>query len=165
MSTRLLTRALGGTLLVLVTLTVLARAGDADALVPPPEGWGAAYERAAIEYWGETPTRCANTDIEFNSELPLRQRLDQREGPVLGQATITSAPGQQCQMWLAPMQEEGIYFRCILFAHEYGHWLGHPDDPSDPRESVLAELLGSYTRDEPCRDLVKATAGQRSSSR
>jgi hypothetical protein len=59
-------------------------------------------------------------------------------------------------MWIAPMQGRGIYFRCVLFAHEYGHWLGYPDSSSDPWRSVSAELLGSYTVDAPCHRLVAA---------
>jgi hypothetical protein len=143
-----------GTLALLAGLGVLGRATRADALTPPPEGWGAAYERAAVEYWGEATTRCASASITFDSPLPESHHLVQEDGRVLGQATITYASGVHCQMWIAPLYGLGIYFRCVLFAHEYGHWIGHPDDPADPRDSVGAELLGSYTRDAPCRRLV-----------
>jgi hypothetical protein len=139
---------------LLVAGGALGGAARASALTPPPEGWGAAYERAAIEYWGEPTTRCASTSVAFDSPLPERHRLDQSDGPVLGRATVTYVPGGHCQMWIAPLAGRGIYFRCVLFAHEYGHWIGLPDDPADPRDSVSAELLGEYTRDEPCRRLV-----------
>ena len=59
-------------------------------------------------------------------------------------------------MWIAPLAHRSIYFRCVLFAHEYGHWLGYGDSPSDPPRSVSAELLGEYTVDAPCHRLVKA---------
>jgi hypothetical protein len=136
--------------------TGLARAGAADAFSAPPEGWGVAYERAAVEYWGEVATRCASTSVEFESSVPLSHQLDQEEGRALGRATVAEAPGQECRMYIAPMRGDSIYFRCILFAHEYGHWLGYPDDPSDSSRSVTAEILGSYTYDPPCRRLVAA---------
>ena len=144
---------------LLAGLGVLGQASRADALMPPPEGWGAAYERAAIEYWGEAPTLCASTSVTFDSPLPESHHLVQEEGLVLGRATITSAPGVHCQMWIAPLHGRGIYFRCVLFAHEYGHWIGHPDDPADPADSVSAEVLGSYTRDAPCHRLVASVTG------
>lgn len=146
-----------GAVALLSSAAGLTQADRASALTPPPEGWGAAYERAAIEYWGESTTRCASTSVDFDSPLPERHRLDQRDGPVLGRATITFVPGGHCGMWIAPLHGRGIYFRCVLFAHEYGHWIGHPDDPADPRHSVRAELLGPDTRDPPCRRLVTAT--------
>lgn len=146
-----------GAVALLLGAAVLGGPTRASALTPPPEGWGAAYERAAIEYWGEPASRCATTDVTWDSPLPERHRLDQRAGPVLGRATITAVPGGPCQMWIAPLRGRGIYFRCVLFAHEYGHWIGHPDSPSDPRDSVRAELLGEYTHDAPCRRLVAAT--------
>ncbi len=133
-----------------------AHAGEARADVAPAEGWGAAYERAAVEYWGESATRCGSTTVDFDSSLPLAHRLEQGRGRVLGRATVAEAPGGHCYMWIAPLAGRGIYFRCVLFAHEYGHWLGHPDSPGDPRRSVTAELLGSYTVDAPCRRLVKS---------
>ncbi len=150
--------------LLLVVIALLACAGlsqasRANALTPPPEGWGAAYEQAAIEYWGEEATHCATTSVTFESSLPELSRLAEREGPVLGRSTIAVAPGADCQMWIAPLEGRGVYFRCILFAHEYGHWIGHPDDPTDPRQSVRAELLGEYTEDGPCRDLVARVQG------
>jgi hypothetical protein len=132
------------------------RAGEADALAPPADGWGAAYERAAVEYWGEAPTRCASTSVDFNSQLPLAHRLEQGGGRVLAQATVAEAPGGRCDMWIAPLPGRGVYFRCVLFAHEYGHWLGYGDSPSDPSRSVAAELLGEYTVDAPCHSLVAA---------
>jgi hypothetical protein len=147
-------RTLIAVLALLAGLGVLGQATRAEALTPPPEGWGAAYERAAIEYWGEASTRCASASVSFDSPLPEGHHLVRGEGMILGRATIASAPGLHCQMWIAPLHGRGIYFRCILFAHEYGHWIGHPDNPTDPRDSVGAELLGSYTRDGPCRQLV-----------
>jgi hypothetical protein len=129
----------------------------ARALTPPPEGWGAAYERAAVEYWGEPASRCATASVAFDSPVPEQHRLAQEEGPVLGRATIAVASGDRCQMYIAPLPGRGIYFRCILFAHEYGHWIGHPDNPADPRGSVRSELLGEYTDDGPCRRLLAAT--------
>jgi hypothetical protein len=142
---------------VFAAFGVLAPTSRAHALTTPPGGWGAAYERAAIEYWGQAATNCSSTSVEFDSPLPEQHRLNQREGPVLGRATIADGPGSHCQMWIAPLPGQGIYFRCILFAHEYGHWIGHPDSPTDPRHSVRAELLGNYTEDAPCRRLVAAT--------
>jgi hypothetical protein len=147
---------LAGVLALLGGLAILGPA-RAEALTPPPEGWGAAYERAAVEYWGEEATRCATTSVSFDSPVPEQSRLNQGEGPVLGRATIASAAGIHCAMWIAPLPGHGIYFRCVLFAHEYGHWIGHPDNPADPRDSVRAELLGPFTRDDPCRRLVEAT--------
>lgn len=132
------------------------RAAEADAIAPPPEGWGAAYQRAAVEYWGETPARCASTSVDFDSRLPLAHGLEQGGGRALGRATVAEGPGGQCGMWIAPLRGRGIYFRCVLFAHEYGHWLGHGDSPSDPWRSVTAELLGGYTVDAPCHRLVAA---------
>jgi hypothetical protein len=134
----------------------LVRAGEAEAVSAPPEGWGVAYERAALEYWGERPTQCASTSVQFESSVPLGHRLEQVEGRALGRATVAEAPGQECQMYIAPMRGDSIYLRCVLFAHEYGHWLGYPDDPSDSSRSVTAEILGSYTYDPPCRRLVAA---------
>jgi hypothetical protein len=156
---RLHTAALTCVLLLAAALG-LARAGDADAYTAPPEGWGAAYERAAIEYWGEETTRCEHTTISFDSQLPLSHRLAEGGGQVLGRATVATVPGGHCYLWIAPLEGRGIYFRCILFAHEYGHWLGYGDEPDTPWRSVRAELLGSYTRDAPCRRLVaEASAG------
>jgi hypothetical protein len=152
-STRLHPLALAGALLLLAALAGLARAGAADA-APPPEGWGAAYERAALEYWGEAPTGCEGTSVTFDSPIPLAHRLRQGGGQVLGRATVASASDPHCYMWIAPLKGRGIYFRCILFAHEYGHWLGYGDESATPWRSVRAELLGNYTRDEPCRRLV-----------
>jgi hypothetical protein len=140
-----------------------AHAGEASAAAaPPPEGWGAAYERAAVEYWGETATRCEGSTIDFDSQLPLAHRLEQGGGRVLGRATVAEAPGGQCEMWIAPLPGRGIYFRCVLFAHEYGHWLGYPDSPSDPSKSVAAELLGEYTVDAPCHRLVETVRAENS---
>jgi hypothetical protein len=156
MSTRLQTCALAGALLFVVALTGLFRAGAAEAFSVPPEGWGAAYERAAIEYWGGEATHCASTHVEFESSEPLGHRLAEGEGRVLGRATIADEPGQECQMFIAPMRGDSIYFRCILFAHEYGHWIGHPDSPDTSGRSVAAEVLGSYTYDPPCRRLVES---------
>ncbi len=135
-------------------LFAFARVGEAGAETAPPEGWGAAYERAAVEYWGETATRCEGSTVDFDSSLPLAHRLEQGGGRVLGRATVAEAPGH-CFMWIAPLPGRGIYFRCVLFAHEYGHWLGYPDSPSDPTQSVAAELLGEYTVDAPCHRLVE----------
>ncbi len=146
-----------GVVALLFGVAALGQAARASALTPPPEGWGAAYERAAVEYWGEPTTRCASTSVTFNSPLPESHRLDQREGPVLGRATIADVPGGHCEMWIAPLPGRGIYFRCVLFAHEYGHWIGLPDDPADPPDSVSAELLGPDTHDAPCQSLVAAT--------
>lgn len=157
MSTRLHPVALGGVLLIVALLLGLARVGAASADVAPPEGWGAAYERAAVEYWGEA-TRCEGTTVDFDSPLPLAYRLEQGGGRVLARATVNEASGGHCYMWIAPLPGRGVYFRCVLFAHEYGHWLGHPDSPGDPRRSVSAELLGEYTVDAPCHDLVEAVA-------
>jgi hypothetical protein len=151
---RLHTAALACALSLAAVLLGLARADVAAAYAPPPEGWGAAYERAAIEYWGEETTRCEHTTITFDSQVPLAHKLEEGEGPVLGRATVTTAPGGHCYLWIAPLHGRGIYFRCILFAHEYGHWLGHDDSPEDPWRSVSAELLGEYTEDAPCRQLV-----------
>jgi hypothetical protein len=150
-------RALVSALTVLAAFGALALASRAHALTAPPGGWGAAYEQAAIEYWGEEATRCTSTSVEFDSPLPEQHRLSEREGRVLGRATIAAGPGSHCQMWIAPLPGEGIYFRCVLFAHEYGHWIGHADSPADPRYSVRAELLSEETRDAPCRRLVAAT--------
>jgi hypothetical protein len=144
-------------LTLLLGAAVLGPVARASALTPPPEGWGAAYERAAIEYWGEPASRCATTSVTWDSSVPAQHRLDQEEGPVLGRATIANISGGHCQMWIAPLQSRGIFFRCVLFAHEYGHWLGLPDNPTDPRDSVRSELLGEYTQDEPCRRLVATT--------
>jgi hypothetical protein len=141
--------------LFVALLFAFTHAGAASAAAAPPEGWGAAYERAAVEYWGETATRCEDTTVDFGSQQPLAYRLEQGEGRVLAQATVAEAPGGDCYMWISPLAGRGIYFRCVLFAHEYGHWLGHPDDPGDPRRSVAAELLGGYTVDAPCHRLVE----------
>jgi hypothetical protein len=146
-----------GLLLAGVIALLLGGAARASALTPPPEGWGTAYERAAIEYWGEPASRCSTTSVTWDSPVPEQNRLSQQEGPVLGRATITNSVGGHCQMFIAPLEGRGIYFRCILFAHEYGHWIGHADDPADPRDSVRSELLGEYTHDEPCRRLVART--------
>jgi hypothetical protein len=161
-STRLHTAALTSALSFVAVLLTFAHVGEASAAATPPEGWGAAYERAAVEYWGETATRCEGTSIDFESSLPLAHRLEQGGGRVLGRATVAEASGGQCEMWIAPLPGRGIYFRCVLFAHEYGHWLGHPDNPSDPSKSVAAELLGEYTVDAPCHRLVE-TVGAESS--
>ena len=150
-------RAFLGVLALAAGLVALAPVAPASALTPPPQGWGAAYEGAAIAYWGEEATRCTTTSVTFDSSLPERHRLAQIDGRVLGRATVTSTPGTDCHMWLAPLGNHGVYFRCVLFAHEYGHWIGLPDNPNDPWRSVSAELLGNYTRDLPCRELVAAT--------
>jgi hypothetical protein len=142
--------------LFVTLLFAFAQAGAASAEAAPTEGWGAAYERAAVEYWGEDATRCANSTVDFDSQLPLAHRLEQGEGRVLGRATVTEVPGGSCNMWIAPLSGRGVYFRCVLFAHEYGHWLGHPDSASDPWRSVSAELLGGYTVDAPCHRLVES---------
>jgi hypothetical protein len=140
-----------------------AHVGAANAeAAPPPEGWGAAYERAAVEYWGETATRCEGSTVTFESPLPLAHRLEQGEGRVLGRATVAEASGGHCYMWIAPLPGRGVYFRCVLFAHEYGHWLGYPDSPSDPSRSVAAELLGEYTVDAPCHRLVETVRAEHS---
>jgi hypothetical protein len=139
-----------------LAFTGLVRAGEAEAVSAPPEGWGVAYERAAVEYWGERATRCASASVQFESSVPLSHQLEQEEGRALGRATVAEAPGEECRMYIAPMRGDSIYLRCILFAHEYGHWLGYPDDPSDSSRSVTAEILGSYTYDPPCRRLVAA---------
>ena len=139
-----------------------AHAGVASAAAAPPEGWGVAYERAAVEYWGETATRCEGSTIDFDSSLPLTHQLEQGGGRVLGRATVAEAPGSDCSMWIAPLRGRGIYFRCVLFAHEYGHWLGYPDSPSDPSRSVAAELLGEYTVDAPCHRLVESVRAESS---
>ena len=161
-STRLHTAALTSALLFVALLLVFVRVGEASAAAPPAEGWGAAYERAAVEYWGETATRCEGSSIDFESSAPLAHRLEQGGGRVLGRATVAEAAGAHCSMWIAPMQGRGIYFRCVLFAHEYGHWLGHPDNPSDPARSVAAELLGEYTVDAPCHRLVETVRAENS---
>lgn len=139
-----------------------AHVGAASAEAAPPEGWGVAYERAAVEYWGETATRCEGTTVEFNSQLPLAHQLVQGEGRVLAQATVAEASGGHCNMWIAPLPGRGLYFRCVLFAHEYGHWLGHPDSPGDPSRSVASELLGAYTVDPPCHRLVETVRAENS---
>jgi hypothetical protein len=136
-------------------LFAFAHAAEANADTAPAEGWGAAYERAAVEYWGEATTRCEGSDVTFDSPLPLAHRLEQGGGRVLARATVAEAAGAHCYMWIAPLPGRGIYFRCVLFAHEYGHWLGYPDSPSDPSQSVAAELLGEYTVDAPCHRLVE----------
>jgi hypothetical protein len=136
--------------------------GEASAAAAPPEGWGAAYEQAAVEYWGETATRCEGTTVDFESSLPLAHRLEQGGGRVLGRATVAEASGGKCEMWIAPMTGRGVYFRCVLFAHEYGHWLGYPDSPSDASQSVAAELLGEYTVDAPCHRLVETVRAENS---
>jgi hypothetical protein len=161
-STRLHPAVLAATLVLAAFFFAFVRAGEADALAPPADGWGAAYERAAVEYWGETATRCEGTTVDFESSLPLAHRLEQGEGRVLGRATVAEAPGGQCEMWIAPLPGRGIYFRCVLFAHEYGHWLGYPDSPSDPSQSVAAELLGEYTVDAPCHRLVETVRAENS---
>jgi hypothetical protein len=161
-STRLHIAALTSALLFVALLLGFAHAGAANAEAAPPEGWGVAYERAAVEYWGETATRCEGSAIDFDSSLPLAHRLAQGEGRVLGRATVAEAPGGHCEMWIAPLPGRGIYFRCVLFAHEYGHWLGYPDSPSDPSSSVAAELLGEYTVDAPCHRLVEAVQAENS---
>ncbi len=148
--------------MLVALLFAFAHAGEASAAAPPPEGWGVAYERAAVEYWGETATRCEGSTIDFESQLPLAHRLEQGEGRVLGRATVAEAPGGHCYMWIAPLSGRGVYFRCVLFAHEYGHWLGHPDNPSDPTKSVAAELLGEYTVDAPCHRLVETVRAETS---
>jgi hypothetical protein len=137
-------------------LFVFVRAAEADAYAPPPEGWGAAYERAAIEYWGQDTTRCDGATVDFESSLPLAHELEQGGGQVLGRATVAEAPGVPCDMWIAPLHGRGIYFRCVLFGHEYGHWLGYDDSASVSPRSVAAELLGEYTIDPPCHRLVEA---------
>lgn len=163
MSTRLHTAALTSALSFVALLLVFAHVGAANAeAAPPPEGWGAAYERAAVEYWGETATRCEGSTVSFDSSLPLAHRLEQGEGRVLGRATVAEAPGGHCYMWIAPLPGRGVYFRCVLFAHEYGHWLGYPDSPSDPSRSVAAELLGEYTVDAPCHRLVETVRAENS---
>jgi hypothetical protein len=161
-STRLHPAVLAVALVLAAFFFAFVRAGEADALAPPADGWGAAYERAAVEYWGETATRCEGTTVDFESSLPLAHRLEQGEGRVLGRATVAEAPGGQCEMWIAPLPGRGIYFRCVLFAHEYGHWLGYPDSPSDPSQSVAAELLGEYTVDAPCHRLVETVRAENS---
>jgi hypothetical protein len=161
-STRLHTAALTSALSLVALLFAFAHVGAASAEAPPPEGWGAAYERAAVEYWGETATRCEGTSIDFESSLPLAHRLEQGGGRVLGRATVAEAPGSHCSMWIAPLPGRGVYFRCVLFAHEYGHWLGYPDSPSDPSKSVAAELLGEYTVDAPCHRLVETVRAENS---
>lgn len=143
-------------MLIVALLLGFGRAAEAGADVAPPEGWGVAYERAAIEYWGEVTTRCEAATVDFDSELPLAHRLEQGGGRVLGRATVAEAPGGHCFMWIAPLNGRGIYFRCVLFAHAYGHWLGHADSPTDPWRSVSVELLGEYTVDAPCHRLVAA---------
>ncbi len=162
MSTRLHTAALTSALLLVALLFAFAHAGEAAAAAPPPEGWGAAYERAAVEYWGETATQCEDSTVTFDSQLPLAHRLEQGGGRVLGRATVAEAPGGQCEMWIAPLPGRGVYFRCVLFAHEYGHWLGHPDSAGDPTKSVAAELLGEYTVDAPCHRLVETVQAENS---
>jgi len=119
----------------------------------PSEGWGRAYEHAAIEYWGEAAD-CATADVEFDSMVPYSYSTAIGEKQVLGRALVTEGPGEDCWMYIAPLDGYGIYFRCVLFAHEYGHWLGIADDPADKRTSVSYELLGNYTVDPPCRKLV-----------
>jgi hypothetical protein len=161
-STRFHPAVLSGAFVLAAFLFAFAHAGDAIADETPPEGWGAAYERAAVEYWGETATRCEGSTIDFDSSLPLAHRLEQGEGRVLGRATVAEAPGGHCYMWIAPLPGRGIYFRCVLFAHEYGHWLGYPDSPSDPSRSVAAELLGEYTVDAPCHRLVETVRSENS---
>jgi hypothetical protein len=161
-STRLHTAALASALSFVALLFAFAHVGEAGAEAPPAEGWGGAYERAAVEYWGETATRCDGTTVDFNSSLPLAHRLAQGEGRVLAQATVAEAPGAHCEMWIAPLPGRGLYFRCVLFAHEYGHWLGYPDSPSDPSKSVAAELLGGYTVDPPCHRLVETVRAEHS---
>jgi hypothetical protein len=161
-STRLHPAVLAAALVLAAFFFAFVRAGEADALAPPADGWGAAYERAAVEYWEETATRCEGTTVDFESSLPLAHRLEQGEGRVLGRATVAEAPGGQCEMWIAPLPGRGIYFRCVLFAHEYGHWLGYPDSPSDPSQSVAAELLGEYTVDAPCHRLVETVRAENS---
>jgi hypothetical protein len=160
-STRFQPAVLAAALVLAASLFGFAGAGEADA-APPPEGWGAAYERAAVEYWGEAPTRCSSTSVDFDSQLPLAHRLEQGGGRVLAQATLAEAPGGSCSMWIAPLPGRGTYFRCVLFAHEYGHWLGHPDSASDPSRSVAAELLGEYTVDAPCHRLVETVRSENS---
>jgi hypothetical protein len=150
-------------LLFVALILGFAHVGAANAeAAPPPEGWGAAYERAAVEYWGETATRCEGSTVDFESSLPLAHRLEQGEGRVLGRATVAEAPGGHCYMWIAPLPGRGVYFRCVLFAHEYGHWLGYPDSSGDPSRSVAAELLGEYTVDAPCHRLVEAVRAENS---
>jgi len=155
-STRLHPTVLAAALVLAAVVFGFVRAAEADALAPPAEGWGVAYERAAVEYWGEEPTRCASTSVDFDSQLPLAHRLEQGGGQVLGRATVAEVPGGPCSMWIAPLPGRSIYFRCVLFAHEYGHWLGYDDSRDAPRRSVTAELLGGYTVDPPCHRLVAA---------
>ncbi len=162
MSTRLHNAALTSALLFVALLFAFVHVGEAGAEAPPAEGWGAAYERAAVEYWGEMATGCEGSSVTFDSKLPLAHRLEQGGGRVLGRATVTEAPGGHCEMWIAPLPGRGIYFRCVLFAHEYGHWLGYPDNPSDPSKSVAAELLGEYTVDAPCHRLVETVRAENS---
>jgi hypothetical protein len=161
-STRLHPAVLSGAFVLAAFLFAFAHAGEANADATPPEGWGAAYERAAVEYWGEAATRCENSTVTFDSPSPLAHRLEQGDGRVLGRATVAEAPGGHCYMWIAPLPGRGVYFRCVLFAHEYGHWLGYPDSPSDPSQSVAAELLGEYTVDAPCHRLVETVRAENS---
>jgi hypothetical protein len=147
------------TVALFVILACMIWAGTSNAAVTaPPEGWGNAYMRAALEYWHQPATRCADTEISFDDPRPLSFTTDaQREAGerILGRATVTTGDDQRCYMWIAPLRGFGIYFRCVLFAHEFGHWLGFPDSPADPRTDVRAEMLGNYTHDSACRRLVR----------
>lgn len=144
-----------GLLILLFLLGFDAGRSSAATLNPPPGGWGAAYYKAAIEYWHGPTTRCFSESIHWDSPYPEKRWAALEHTKVLGVATVTYAPGHHCNMWLAPLAGYGVYFRCVLFAHEYGHWKGHPDNPSDPWWSVKYELLGEYTHDRPCRELVR----------
>lgn len=127
----------------------------ADAVTPPPQGWGNAYQQAAYEYWGERPTACASTYVEWDSTVPATHGTVSNGTPVLGYATLATQMGIRCTMYVAPLDGMGLFFRCVLYAHEYGHWLGWPDNASDPYNAVVAEVLGPYTIDQPCAELVE----------
>ncbi len=144
-----------------VIVGVLITASHAQAAEPtaPPEGWHRAYESAAMEYWhGQKPRDCTSHRVHWNSAIPGRFTAYLAETAVLGYATLTY-PGEPtaCNMWVAPLGRFDVYFRCVLYAHEYGHWLGHGDEPSTPETSVRYELLGNYTHDAPCRRLASRT--------
>lgn len=144
-------------ILILILLVILFLLGvdyGRSTAATPEGGWGQAYERAAIEYWHETPTSCTSESFHWDSPGPEKRTAALADTPVLGRANVTEGKPVPCNMWVAPLPGYGVYFRCILFAHEFGHWLGRYDEPSNPKRSVAYELLGSYTKDPPCRRLV-----------
>lgn len=139
---------------MLFLLAAFGFAGGCDradaAVTPPSVGWGAAYQQAATEYYaGYEPGLCGAYVVEWDSPRPA-----ERDPSYAGFATQPAQHMPECDIAIGPTKGEGVYYRCIIYAHEYGHTLGLGHS-SNVHDVMYYAPSAMYTFDKPCAELVK----------